>query len=201
MPDTKPTATTELTGEALNFLRIYIRDHDGASSGGLHLARRCYDANRTTSLGPRLEQLVAAISDAQDELRRIAARLGIRPSLAREAATWVGSAVGALKLNGRRTTYSPLSRVVELEALSSAVTGQLRLWETLQRLAPFDHRLDTSEAQRYGDQCRALLEDLTVMHDSAAREAFTPLTDPQLATAHLTGAAQAAKNAAEDPPA
>ena len=201
MPDTKPTATNVLTDEAFNFLRIYIRDHDGASSGGLHLAKRCYDANRTTSLAPQLEHLVAAISDAQSELRRIAARLDIRPSIAREATTWVASALGALKLNGRCTTYSPLSRVVELEALSAAVTGQLRLWETLQRLAPYDHRLDAGEASRYDDQCHALLIDLATMHDAATNEAFTPLTDPQLATTHLTGSAQAAKNAAEDPPA
>jgi len=39
-----------------------------------------------------------------------------------------------------------LSRVIELEALSSAVQAQLRLWETLRRIAPFDRRLDVAEA-------------------------------------------------------
>jgi len=54
MANTQQTTPTELTGESFDFLRIYMRDHDGAYSGGLDLARRCHDSNKTTSLAPKL---------------------------------------------------------------------------------------------------------------------------------------------------
>ena len=86
MPSTQQTTPPELTGESFDFLRIYMRDHDGASSGGLDLARRCHDSNKT-SLAPKLEELVATLTDAQATLCQIAERLDIRRSLVREAAT------------------------------------------------------------------------------------------------------------------
>lgn len=198
--DAASTPKLELSGEQFEFLRIYIRDHDGASSGGIRLAERCYESNRTTSLGPRLGSLVETLRTAQNEVRVIAERLAIKPSALRQATTWLGATVGGLKLNGRWTSYSPLSRVVEIEALTSAVSAQLRLWETLQRLVPFEHRFDAASIEGFLARCHELLDDLSAMHDVAADEAFTPSQDPQLATAHLTGTAQA-ENADNEPPA
>ena len=201
MPASQSAASKVLSGEEFEFLQIYIRDHDGASSGGLHLAERCLESNKTTPIAPALQSLVATLTDAQTALRSLAEHLGIERSLIREATTWVGAALDSLKLNGRLTTYSPLSRVVELEALSSAVAAQLRLWETLMAIAPLDTRLDAAEAERRIGDCKRLLADLGTMHDSAVAEAFTPTKDPLFFTEHPTGDAQAAANASDEPPA
>jgi hypothetical protein len=43
---------------------------------------------------------------------------------------------GRSKLNGHLLTYSPLSRVLELETLMSAVRGKQSLWVALHTAAP-----------------------------------------------------------------
>lgn len=52
----------------------------------------------------------------------------VKPLLAR-----LGERLGRLKLNGRLTGYSPLSRVLELEILSSMIGGKLQLWNALEQ--------------------------------------------------------------------
>ena len=44
-------------------------------------------------------------------------------------AGWVAEKAGRLKLNGSLLTYSPLSRLVELEGLSLGVEGNFRCGE------------------------------------------------------------------------
>ena len=56
---------------------------------------------------------------------------------------WAGEKFGRLKPNGELTTYSPLSRLIELEGLTSGVAGKLALWQCLRethdpRLEPID---------------------------------------------------------------
>ncbi len=47
---------------------------------------------------------------------------------------WSAEKLGRLKFNGRLLGYSPLSKIVELEALSLGVHGKLALWRTLEEL-------------------------------------------------------------------
>jgi hypothetical protein len=59
--------------------------------------------------------------------------LGIRPDLAKVTGAWLAEKAGRLKLNGSLLSYSPLSRLEELELLALGVEGKLRLWLALQR--------------------------------------------------------------------
>ena len=52
---------------------------------------------------------------------------GVRVDRAKLAAAWVAEKAGRLKLNGSVFSYSPLSRLEELEFLSLAVEGKLLL--------------------------------------------------------------------------
>src|SRR4051794_32297540 len=58
-----------------------------------------------------------ALDVGEDHLKTIAARVGER--------------IGRLKPNGNLLSYSPLSRVVELEGLALGVTGKQGLWRAL----------------------------------------------------------------------
>jgi hypothetical protein len=69
--------------------------------------------------------------------------LEVKRSRSKVAGAWAAEKLGRLKLNGRLTGYSPLSRLVELEMLHLAITGKIQLWQALDetqasRLAQFD---------------------------------------------------------------
>ena len=54
--------------------------------------------------------------------------LGVGPDRFKVAGAWAGEKAGRLKLNGHLTSYSPQSRVIELEGLVVGVTGKRCLW-------------------------------------------------------------------------
>ena len=60
--------------------------------------------------------------------------LGVGTDRLKVLGGWGAEKLGRLKLNGRLLGYSPLSRVVELEALVLGVRGKLSLWLALQEI-------------------------------------------------------------------
>jgi hypothetical protein len=133
-------------------LAIYLRDHFAASTAGRNRCRSARDKNRDRELGSLLDSLSREIEEDRDTLRRVMARVGIEPSRLKVAAGAALERLGRLKLNGRVTGYSPLSRVVDLEALSLGIEGKSLLWAALaqrndQRLAEFDFKALEERAQ------------------------------------------------------
>lgn len=166
------TRTQDRSGEGDRLLRIYLRDHEGASCGGIQLVQRCHRANETTFFGPALATLDAEIRDDQEDLRQILHNLHVTPSRAKRVAAWIGATIGRAKPNGRLFRYSPLSRVLELEALSAAVTAKLSLWITLGDLGKLDPRLDEAKLADLQHRARAQLASLGELHRMAADVAF-----------------------------
>lgn len=88
------------------------------------------------------------------------------------------AAAGGLRLadrcwkNGRMLRYSPLSRVVELEALSGGVTAKLRLWQSLLLTAEHQSQLDRASMARNASKATEELNTHGELHDLAFREAF-----------------------------
>ena len=153
-------------------LKIYLADHLAAATAGVALSRRTARSNAETEFGDVLWRLAGEIEDDRRTLEGIVAELGFRKSTTKEALAWLGEKAGRLKLNGQIRGYSPLSRVLELEALSVGVAGKLALWKSLlatpgipERLSGFD--LDDL-SERAGRQ-RAEIEGYRLR---AAREAF-----------------------------
>jgi len=159
-------------GEIERLLRIYLVDHDGASSGGVRLANRSRKSNKHTIYASPLATLATEIREDQAELRRILESLRIVPSKTKRAAAWAGATLGGFKPNGQILGYSPLSRVVELEALTSAVAAKLRLWTTLGDLAKVDRRLDETKLAELQKRARSQLDSLAELHCKAADDAF-----------------------------
>lgn len=151
-------------------LAIYLNDHLAGSTGGLELAKRTLGSNRDTQFEPALERLVREIEEDRDKLKQIMAVLGVGEDRLKTAGAFVLEKVGRLKLNGSWVSYSPLSRLIELEGLLAGVTGKLALWVALQQIE--ERRLERFDLpgleQRARDQ-RELLED---QRREAARIAF-----------------------------
>ena len=151
-------------------LAIYLNDHLAAATGGSQLAGRSAASNRGTRLGEALERVSAEIEQDRATLLRIMDALGVSRDPAKVAAGWTAEKLGRLKLNGRLTGYSPLSRLIELEGLLLGITGKLELWRSLSELG--DRRLqrfDFDDLIKRADRQRRRISS---QHKAAAAEAF-----------------------------
>jgi hypothetical protein len=132
-----------------DYLKIYLEDHYAGATAGLELARRAAGANRgTTPYGDVLDGIAREIDEDRETLRAVMAALGVGPDRFKVAGAWAGEKAGRLKLNGHLTSYSPQSRVVELEGLVVGVTGKRCLWAALRHIEPLEPRLDAEQLDR-----------------------------------------------------
>ena len=116
-------------------LLIYLNDHLAGSMAGRELAARCRSSNRGTPLEQFLTKFIEDVDSERAELAELVRSLGGSEQRYKIAAGWLGEKLGRLKLNGQLTGYSPLSRLLELEALCLGVVGKLSLWRSLEGLA------------------------------------------------------------------
>lgn len=160
------------TDESQSLLHLYLRDHDAASAAGVRLIGRCHRANVGTPLAAQLAELELEVEQEQQQLRRLMDELGVTPSRVKRALAIGGESVGRLVPNGHLWKYSPLSRVLELEALSAAVAGKLRLWQALSAVAVDDRRLEPATFEALEEAAQRQLESLTALHRLAVELAF-----------------------------
>jgi hypothetical protein len=112
-------------------LDVYLNDHLAGAMIGAELSRRAAENNQGTALGDFLEELHREIVEDRQTLQRLMTALGVERSALKPAAAWVLEKAGRLKLNGQIRGYSPLSPLVELEALETGVSGKRALWQSL----------------------------------------------------------------------
>jgi len=154
-------------------LAIYLSDHLAGSTGGVELARRARSSNRGTKFGETLAEICVEIEADRATLERVMDQLGVKRSRPKVAGAWAAEKLGRLKLNGRLTGYSPLSRLVELEMLHIGITGKIQLWQALDetqsaKLAQFalPGLITRAESQR----ARVERLRLEAAHDAFAEE-------------------------------
>lgn len=149
-------------------LRVYLQDHHAGATAGLALARRAAQSNRGNAYGDELAAIASEIGEDRRSLERVMDSLDVVRDRRKDSVAWAGEKLGRLKRNGTWLSYSPLSRLVELEGLVTGVTGKLALWEALATVdgavPPLPVDLETL-ADRARDQ-RARLESLR--RDAAA---------------------------------
>jgi hypothetical protein len=153
-------------------LKIYLTDHRAAATAGMALAHRTARSNARTEYGDLLRRLAGEMEDDRRTLQQIVAALGFRESMTKEAVAWLGEKVGRLKLNGQITGSSPLSRVLELEALSVGVVGKLALWESLLTVPQISERLSRFHLDDLSERARRQRAEIEEWRLRAAREAF-----------------------------
>jgi hypothetical protein len=152
-------------------LAIYLNDHFAGAVVGVELCRRLMSSNTEESeLGQPLAELCEEIEADRKTLVRLMEQLGIRRSLVKPAAAWVAEKLGRFKLNGQLTGYSPLSRLVEIEALVIGITGKTQMWRALERsLGSNQAGFDFGQLGDRAERQRERVEDL---HAIAASQAF-----------------------------
>jgi predicted DNA-binding ribbon-helix-helix protein len=154
------------------YLRIYMQDHLAGATAGLELARRARGSNEGTQYGPPLARIADEIDADRRQLEGIMEDLGFGADRLKNIVFWAGEKVGRLKLNGELTSYSPLSRMVELEGLITGITGKRSMWTALLRVAPGEPRLDAALLERLRDRADEQRQTLEELRDTAAAETF-----------------------------
>jgi hypothetical protein len=159
------------------YLRIYLQDHLAGSTTGLELARRTRDSNQGTDYGPPLAKIADEIASDRHQLENIMRDLDFGADKVKNIAAWGLEKIGRLKLNGELTSYSPLSRVVELEGLLTGITGKWGLWVALLEVAPSEPRLDATLLERLRDRAEEQRATVEELREKASREAFVSASE------------------------
>jgi hypothetical protein len=151
-------------------LGIYLNDHKGGAAGGVTLARRSQSNNQGSPLGDELEAIARDLVEDAATLAAIADRVSVPDDPIKRVVARAGELVARLKPNGRLNSYSPLSRLLELEMLLAGIDAKRSLWRSLDTLAMGELAdFDFNELeQRASDQRGRLIP----FHAQAARDAF-----------------------------
>ena len=153
-------------------LSIYLNDHLMGATGGLELAKRAAGSNRDNEFGPFLAGLAEEIAEDREALIEVMDRLGVGRDRVKVVAGWATEKAGRLKLNGSLLSYSPLSRVVELEGLSLGVEGKQAMWRVVKDTAAGDGGLAGIDLDALIERAEAQRRGLEVQRRRAAAIAF-----------------------------
>lgn len=160
-------------------LAIYLKDHLAGATLGRELARRAARNNEGTELGDFLRTFVAEVNEDRATLLAVMSRLEVGPSTVKVGAAWLLEKLGRAKLNGRVRSYSPLSRVLELEGLTIGVAGKRALWRALGAVAARDSRLEDFDFDALALRAESQLQALERRRQAAAELAFGGLGETQ----------------------
>ncbi len=162
---------TSATADQL--FHIYLNDHRTGAIAAHRLAIRSNHANRGTEFGDFLEGFIADLEEDIGQLDSLFEWCSVSTNRPKLMAARLGDVLGRLKLNGRLTEYSPLSRLIEFETLSVGVFGKRQLWLTIAAL-PADHpAADVVDVSRLIERADSQVQALDEFTARAAAIAFT----------------------------
>lgn len=151
-------------------LAIYLNDHLAGATGGVELARRLRSSNRDAKWAGPLGTVCAEIEADRATLEEVLEQLGVRHNRLKIVGGWAAEKLGRLKLNGRFSGYSPLSRLLELEMLHLGITGKLELWQALQ--STLDTKLSRFDLTALIERAESQRQAVERLRLDAAAEAF-----------------------------
>jgi hypothetical protein len=129
----------------MRLLDIYLNDHLAGATAGVELARRIAKAQKDKKSGDAFERLAEEIAEDREALLRIMRALDVPVQRYKTYAGWVAEKVGRLKPNGRLTSRSPLSDLLELEMMRLGIEGKTSGWRSLRSVADHEDRLSAEE--------------------------------------------------------
>jgi hypothetical protein len=154
-------------------LGIYLNDHLTSAVAGSNLARRLAASEREWTKADVLDRLATEIAEDRAALEDVMSALDVPVRVSKPWAAWTAERIGRLKLNGRVIRRSPLSRVLELEAMRLGVEGKAAGWRTLRVGAAADGRLDVDRLDAMIERARAQIDLLEELRIEAAAQVFS----------------------------
>ncbi|QBR92725.1 hypothetical protein [Nocardioides euryhalodurans] len=156
----------------MNELETYLRNHWTAAAGGVDLAHRVAGSHRGTDLGPPLATIATDIREDRTSLAEVMDQLGCDRGHVGPLAARVLERMGRLKPNGRLLRRSPVSDVLEVEALRSAVAGKASVWDALLAMQQRDGLAIGVDLEQLRARATDQLARLTGLHADLAHRAL-----------------------------
>lgn len=153
-------------------LRVYLNDHLAGAMGALRLVERARGNNGGTLLGDFLAELQVQVEEDYRTLRGLLDALGMHAAVPKQGLAVAAEWVGRWKLNGQLRGYSPLARLVELEALSAGVQAKGKLWLSLQELVDVEPAVARIDLSRMIERAERQHEQLEGHRRKAAQQAL-----------------------------
>ncbi len=153
-------------------LTIYLSDHLAGATGAVQRLSQMVSQHTDLDVHAELVTLASEVEQDRGVLLDIIERVGGRPQRLKLVAGRFGEVLGRLKLNGRVWSRSPLTPLVEIEAIQAGVTGKLSLWQSLGAHAD-TLGLDANDLADLQDRARTQLRVLEQCHAGLAPGAFT----------------------------
>jgi hypothetical protein len=153
-------------------LGTYLQDHYAGSSAGTELFRRAAQQQSDPVARTELTVMVEEVENDRAALERFLAAAGTKPDPLKNAGAWVAEKLSRLKPNGELLHRSPLSDVIELEALRLAVEGKAAGWRVLRLLAEDEDDFDRSELDRLLSSAANQIDRLEKLRMAAAERVF-----------------------------
>ncbi|KOG42814.1 hypothetical protein AQJ84_11930 [Streptomyces resistomycificus] len=153
-------------------LGIYLNDHLAGATAGVERARYLAEAEQDPVISAAVRPLAVEITQDRASLLEIMRQLDVPVHRYKLAAGRLAEKAGRLKTNGRLVRRSPLTSLVELEALRLGVSAKAAGWETLRRLADEDERLDAARLDALLGRARTQLRTLEDLHETQTAETF-----------------------------
>lgn len=154
-------------------LAVYLNDHLAGATGGSALAQRLARNHRGTEFEGPTSQLADQIAEDRKALLQMMSALGIQPRPVRQVLATVAERVARLKPNGTLVRRSPLSNVIEFEAMRLGVEGKIDGWQALRRVADQEPRLDAGRLDELLERAGRQSDTLQDLRLRAAAAAFT----------------------------
>jgi hypothetical protein len=156
-------------------LPIYLNDHLAGATAGAAVAQRAAGSNRDIdAYSSALDTLAEEIREDRASLLGIMNALKVGSDPVKQVLAWAAEKAGRLKLNGHLLSYSPLSRLDELEFLALGVTGKLALWRSLEILALEEPRLRPGQLTELIARAERQLKEIEECRRRAVSDAFLP---------------------------
>ena len=157
-------------------LQPYLSDHLTGATGGRNRIRDMAKRYAGSDVGPDLARVAEEITEEHEHLEDLIDRLGLGQPLPKKVLAALAELAGRFKPNGRLLNGSPMTPLLEIELMRSAVNGKQGLWETLAVYAKelgLDAALYRRLAKRAGQQSRTL----ETLHASVRKDGLRPGQD------------------------
>ncbi|MFE5539955.1 hypothetical protein ACFQ78_29985 [Streptomyces sp. NPDC056519] len=172
-PFQSPESRSSPAATRQRLLTVYLNDHLAGAGSGVCLVRRMARTQRDTPAGPLLAELAGEITEDRESLREIMTALDVPARWSRVAMGRLAEKAARVKLNGRLMGRSPLSDVLELEAMRLGVEGKASLWRSLGTLAETSAPLDPAAVGRLLDRAERQAVVLERLRVNAVGRTFT----------------------------
>lgn len=161
----------------MSAIAAYLQTHLAGSRAGVDLFGRSAKAQFDPAIGQALREIQREVIAEREQLQQIMDLFDVSENLVRSAAARLTERVSRLKPNGSLLHRTPLTDLVELEALRIAVSGKQAGWEALLAIEDLVPELDRTQLEQLAEQGRSQLDRLADLHTTAARAALPPQAD------------------------